>query len=387
MRAEPSGRLRILGVDPERNFAGGESQVLGLTLELVRAGHQAELACDPQGLLWRRAGAAGVVCHPLRIRNAIDWRAGLKLRAIVNCGAYDVVHFHTSRAHAMAPFAGGRPRRTGARVLIVTRRMDYVPNRLFAPWLYNRAVDAVAAISAGVAQALERGGVARERITVIPSGVDCERFRPPSEAERAASRAALGIGADEVALGTVGMLEPRKGHRVLLDALAALVSGSSAFRCFIAGSGSEREALATRIRELGLTGTVSLTGSVEDPRQLLSALDVFVFPSIKEGLGVALMEAMACGIAVVASKTGGIGELVEHRQSGLLVAPGNAAELARALVGLMAAPALRREMGTAARARIVKGFSMAAMAARTLELYQACIDRARTAERVKRCAA
>lgn len=387
MRAEPSGRLRILGVDPERNFAGGESQVLGLTLELVRAGHQAELACDPQGLLWRRAGAAGVVCHPLRIRNAIDLRAGLKLRALLNRGAYDVVHFHTSRAHAMAPFAGGRSRRMGARVLIVTRRMDYVPNRMFAPWLYNRAVDAVAAISAGVAQALERAGVAPERVTVIPSGVDCERFRPPSEAERAASRTALGIGADEVALGTVGMLEPRKGHRVLLDALAALVSGSSAFRCFIAGSGSEREALAARIRELGLTGTVSLTGSVEDPRQLLSALDVFVFPSLKEGLGVALMEAMACGLAVVASQTGGIGELVEHRQSGLLVAPGNAAELARALVGLMAAPALRREMGTAARARIVEAFSMAAMAARTLELYQACIDRARTAERTKRCAA
>jgi len=309
-RAEPSRWLRILGVDPERNFAGGESQVLGLTLELLRAGHQAELACDPQGLLWRKAVAAGVVCHPLRIRNAIDLRAGLKLRTILNRGAYNIVHFHTSRAHAMAPFAGGRARRTGARVLIVTRRMDYVPNRLFAPWLYDRAVDAVAAISAGVARALERGGVAPERITVIPSGVDCERFRPPSEAQRAAARAALRIGANEVGLGTVGMLEPRKGHRVLLDALAALVSGPNAVRCFIAGDGSEREALATRIRELGLTGTVSLTGSVEDPRQLLSALDVFVFPSLKEGLGVALMEAMACGIAVVASKTGGIGELI-----------------------------------------------------------------------------
>ena len=96
---------------------------------------------------------------------------------------------------------------------------------------------------------------------------------------------------------------------------------------------------------------------------------------------------MACGLAVVASKTGGIGELVEHQLSGLLVAPGNAAELARVMMGLMAAPALRREMGIAARARIVEGFSMATMAARTLQLYQACIDRARAAERAKRCAA
>lgn len=382
-----SERLRVLGVDPERDFSGGESQVLGLTLELIRAGHQAELLCDPRGLLRRRAGEAGVICHPLRIRNAIDLRAGLELRAFLNRRSDDVIHFHTARAHALAPFAGGPPRRAGDRVLIVTRRMDYVPNRLFAPWLYNRAVDAVAAISAGVARALERAGVAPERIALIHSGVDCERFRPASEAQRAAARAALGVGAGEIAFGTVGALEERKGHRVLLEALAALAQGGVAFRCFIAGGGSQREPLAAQIRALGLEDRVILTGGVEDPCQLLSALDVFVFPSLKEGLGVALMEAMACAIAPVASSTGGIPELVEHGRSGLLVSPASAIELARALEGLIAAPALRREMGAAARARMVDGFSMTAMAARTIELYRACLDRARAARRGKRCAA
>jgi glycosyltransferase involved in cell wall biosynthesis len=245
----------------------------------------------------------------------------------------------------------------------------------------------VAAISTGVARALERAGVAPERITLIHSGVDCERFRPASEAERAAARAALGVGAGEIALGTVGALETRKGHRVLLDALAALVPGRVAFRCFIAGSGSQREPLAAQIRKLGLEHRVILTGGVEDPCQLLSALDVFVFPSLKEGLGVALMEAMACAIAPVASSTGGIPELVEHGRSGLLVNPASATELASALEGLIAAPALRREMGAAARVRMVDGFSMTAMAARTIELYRACLDRARAARRGKRCAA
>ncbi|MGZ3620903.1 MAG: glycosyltransferase, partial [Candidatus Binataceae bacterium] len=150
--------LAIAGVDPERNFAGGETQVLGLTLELRAMGHRAELLCDPAGELWRRAHAAGLVCHPMPIRNALDAAAAAALRRRLREGRYDVVHFHTSRAHAMAPWVRGL-----ARAAVVTRRMDYVPNRLFARWLYGRrAVDGVAAISTGVADALVRAGVARE---------------------------------------------------------------------------------------------------------------------------------------------------------------------------------------------------------------------------------
>jgi len=361
--------------------------VLGLTLELVRAGHQAELLCDPQGELWRRAGDAGITCHPLQIRNSIDWRAGLKLRALLNQRSDEVIHFHTARAHALAPFAGGPARRAGERVLIVTRRMDYVPNRLFAPWLYNHAVDGVAAISSSVARALGRAGVGRERITLIHSGVDCDSFRPAAEPERARARAALGLDNGEVAIGALGALEKRKGHGMLLDALILLRPSCGPFRCFIAGVGSEREALAAQIRELGLEGRVFLSGGVEDPRQLLSALDVFVFPSLKEGLGVALMEAMACGIAPVASRVGGIPELIENGRSGLLVEPANPLEIARALERVMGSLVIRRELAAAARVRMVDNFSMTAMAARTLELYRACLDRSRAVRRGKRCAA
>src|SRR5713101_3952660 len=112
--------MQIAGIDPEQNFGGGEVQVIGLTLELLRAGHQAELLCDPNGELWRRANRAGVVCHPLKIRNSLHATAGLRLRALLTRRHYDIVHFHTARAHAMAPYAIGR-----AGALVVTRRMDY----------------------------------------------------------------------------------------------------------------------------------------------------------------------------------------------------------------------------------------------------------------------
>jgi glycosyltransferase involved in cell wall biosynthesis len=372
--AEPAAALRIAGVDPELGFGGGETQVLGLTLALSALGHRAELVCDPTGRLWERACSAGIACHALRIRNSVDLGAGMRLRAILRRGRYDVVHFHTARAHALAPFARGF-----ARALVVTRRMDYRPNRLFAPYLYNRAVDGVAAISRAVADALAEARVARERVTIIPSGVDTQRFRPPTAQERAAARTALGISADTVAIGTVGMLEPRKGHRVLLDALAILARERAArpncapLACFVAGDGHLREALERAAAESRLAGVVRWLGRIDDPRRLLWALDIFAFPSLKEGLGVAMLEAAACGLAAVASDVGGLRETVERERTALLVAPGDPAALAAALARLREDPAARAALGACARERMVKSFSMAMMAARTLEFYRACL--------------
>jgi glycosyltransferase involved in cell wall biosynthesis len=372
MRAAPA--LSVAGVDPECNFAGGETQVLGLTLELRAMGHRAELLCDPAGELWRRAQAAGVVCRPLPIRNALDLAAALALRRRLRDGRYDVVHFHTSRAHALAPWVRGL-----ARAAVVTRRMDYVPNRLFAPWLYGRhAVDGVAAISAAVADALARAIGARERITVIPSGVDCAHFRPPSADERAAARAALGLGDADLAVGTVGALVPRKGHRYLVEAMALLGRGSGAPQrrvvAIIAGGGSLRDPLAAEIRRLGLGDAVRMLGRVDDARAILWALDVFAMPSLSEGLGVALLEAMACGLPSVASRVGGIVDTVDDGRTGMLVAPADAPALAGALAHLSAEAAALAAMGAAARAMAVERFSMASMARRTVELYRACLQ-------------
>ncbi|MGH7813568.1 MAG: glycosyltransferase [Candidatus Binataceae bacterium] len=358
--------LRVAGIDPERGFAGGETQALGLTLALVRAGHCAELICDPAGELWTRARAEGLRCHPLAIRNAIDAAAGMRLRAIIRRGHYDVVHFHTSRAHAMAPFVRG-----AARALVVTRRMDYRPNRLFAPLLFGRAVDCVIAISEGVAGSIAAAGVVRERIAVVPSGVDCERFRPPSPDERAHARAALGIGAEEIVVAAVGALHQRKGHRFLIEAIASHAE-TARLRCLIAGDGPLRNELEAEIARLGCTARVRLLGRIGDPRELLRAADIFAMPSLKEGLGVAALEAMACGLPVVASAVGGLNEAVVNKRTGIIVAPERSDELAAAIARLAAASELRNEMGAAGRIRAVENYSMETMAAQTLALYRKC---------------
>jgi glycosyltransferase involved in cell wall biosynthesis len=374
--------LKIVGVDPERGFAGGETQVLGLSLALIRAGHQADLICDPDGALWQRATAAGITCYPLRISNSIDAAAGLRLRTLLAGKRYDVVHFHTARAHALAPFARGR---TG--VAVVTRRMDHAPNRLFGPLLFNHAVDGVAAISRAVADALEQAGVRKDRVAIIPSGVDCDRFRPPASAARERARIALGLTARDIAVGTVGMLEARKGHRHLIEAMELLRDSGAAgaadavgprVRCFIAGAGSLSASLTDEIRAQRMDESVTMMGLVGDSRNLLWALDIFAMPSLQEGLGVAALEAMACGLPVIASSSGGLKDSVKDGITGMHVPAGDARALADAIARMAANAELRSTMGAAGRERVVLNFAMEAMARGTLALYRACLqDRAR----------
>jgi glycosyltransferase involved in cell wall biosynthesis len=363
--------LRIVGVDPERGFLGGESQVLGLTLALIRNGHQADLLCEPAGELWNRANAAAVRCFPLRVRNAIDLAAGLCLRRFLSANRYDIVHFHTSRAHSLAPWV---PRCAPSRV--VTRRMDYPPNRLFAPWLFNRAVDGVAAISSSVAEAMASSGVDRSRIRIIPSGVDIDRFRPPSESEREKARSAWQIEPESIAIGTLGQLTERKGHGYLIDAVAALRrSRSLKMRFIIAGEGPLAASLRAKVAALGLDSVVKFAGAVKEPLALLWALDIFALPSLKEGLGVALLEAMASGLASVGSRAGGIVDAIEDGTSGLLAEPASVPELAQQLARLIDLPELRLRLGSQARTRICARFSLTAMAQDTIELYRACLNR------------
>ena len=363
--------MSIAGVDPELGFGGGETQVLGLTLALAAGGHRAELICDPAGRLWEQATAAGLRCHPIRIRNAIDLAAGVKLRAILKRERYDVVHFHTSRAHSMAPLARGF-----GSTLVVTRRMDYRPNRVFAPYLFNRAVDGVVAISGGVADSLAAAGVDRARVTVVHSGVDCERFRPPTSDERADARGALGISDTDFVISAVGALEQRKGHRYLIEAIGA-ITASGRFKCFIAGQGSIHKVLQGEIAVIRGLERIKLLGRIDDPRELLWASDVFAMPSLKEGLGVAALEAMASALPVVASEVGGLREVVEDGRSGIVVPPANAGAIAAAIRRLAESAELRSQMSAAARARAVENYSMETMAARTLALYRECVRKTR----------
>ena len=353
--------LRVLHVDPERRWGGGEVQVTGLVRELAARGHRQAVAADPAGDLARAVAELGVPVLPLRAASHFDLRAALTLRRLAR--NRDVVHFHTARAHALAPLCRG----LGAR-LVVTRRMDYVPaGGPYVRFLYNHAVDAVIAISAGVRDALLRVRVRPERIRVVPSGIDVEALAAPPAA-RAALRREWGIADDEIAVVVVGALERRKGHAVLLEAAVRLAPAALGLRYVFCGEG--REAAAIERAAGALDGMVRLVGFRRDVPACLAAADVVALPSHQEGLGVAALEAMAAGRAVVASRVGGLAEVVVHERTGLLVPPGDPPALAAALARLARDPALRARLGAAGRDLVRARYTTAHMAAGTLACYE-----------------
>jgi glycosyltransferase involved in cell wall biosynthesis len=353
--------MRVLHVDPERGWGGGEVQVVALVRQLAARGHTSTVAADPTGRLAPAATACGVRVAPLRIVNHFDVRAALALRRLVP--EHDVVHFHTARALALAPLC----RRRGVR-LVVTRRMDYVPaGGPYVRYLYNRAVDAVIAISGGVREALLRVGVRPERIRVVPSGIDVDAFVAPPGA-REARRQEWAVGLGEMAVVVPGALERRKGHAVLLAAAAWLPPGLPRLRFIFCGDGREAAALAGAAAPLD--GAVHFAGFREDMAACLAAADVVVLPSLLEGLGVAALEAMAAARPVVASRVGGLAEAIVHEETGLLVPPGEPVALAVALARLAGDADLRARLGAAGRMRVCARYTSAHMAEGTLACYE-----------------
>ena len=350
--------MRVLHVDPERGWGGGEVQVAFLVRELERRGHASVVAAPAAAPLARALADTGARLVDCAIASHVDVRRVPQLRRLAR--EVDVVHFHTARAHAMAPWLGG----LGVR-RIVTRRMDYTPRG--GPWaryLYNRAVDRVIAISEGVRTVLVGAGVDPTRIRVVPSGIDTDAFAVAPEARRTLRRE-WQLADDDVVAILVGVLERRKGHATLLEAAARL--RGTRLRYVFCGAGSLDQALRADAAARGLD--VRFLGFRADVARCLAAADVAVLPSLHEGLGVAALEAMATGRPVVASRVGGLAEVVADGETGRLVPSADASALAQALAALADAPAERARMGAAGLARVRTHFSSAAMADGTLACY------------------
>jgi glycosyltransferase involved in cell wall biosynthesis len=247
--------------------------------------------------------------------------------------------------------------------------MDYVPaGGPYARYLYNRAVDAVIAISGGVRDALLRAGVRADRIRVVPSGIDVQRLGVPAEA-RERVRREWGLAAHQVAVVVPAVLEHRKGHAVLLAAARSGAARTPDLRYVFCGAGSEAAALEAMAADLG--GVVRFAGFRRDVPACLAAADIVALPSLHEGLGVAALEAMAASKPVVASRVGGLGEVVIDGETGLLVPPGEPEALAAALERLAADPGLRARLAAAGRTRVLTHYTSARMADGTLACYEA----------------
>jgi sugar transferase (PEP-CTERM/EpsH1 system associated) len=224
-------------------------------------------------------------------------------------------------------------------------------------WVWNR-VDQILSVSSRLAERMcDEVGFPLAKVKVIRNGVDVEKFNPRN---RAAGRQALGLAADDLVIGSVGRLVPVKDQASLLRALALLRDQGLTFKAIIAGTGRLREELEALAAQLRLD-SVRFLGNRDDVDVVMGAFDVFVLSSLSEGLSNTILEAMATGLPVVATRVGGADELVQEDRTGILVPAGEPPALADAILRLARDPACRLRMGGAGRMRAETFFSLDGM--------------------------
>src|SRR6267378_948599 len=331
-------------------------------------GDDPHLAAPGEGALAARASKEGFPVHPVPMRGAWDLRAVLALASVMRAIRPEIVHWQAARAHAIGAMAA-LIERAPARVL--SRRVQFpVRGSVGSRLLYALPIDRIAAISGAVREALVRSGVDAAKIDVVPSGIDVAPGLSP--ARRLELRAELGCADPDVVGINVAALSPGKSHEDLLRATAIASRRAPRLKLWIAGEGPLEETLRKEQRTLGLDGTVTFLGFRTDVEALLRAADFFCTPTSSEGLGSSILEAMAAGLPVVATRVGGIPEIVEDGRTGVLVPPSDPAAFAESMVAMAARADLRREMGKSGREHAGR-FSADRTAEGTYVVYRAAL--------------
>ena len=361
-------RLKTLHIDSEKLWGGGQRQVAGLCTYLRDWGHEVKLVCRPGSKLEAWAADKGIESIPVEMKSTMSIGSVLALRSVIAREKPDTVHLHASRAHVLGSAAA---RLAGAKVVIATRRMDD-PIKMVWPntSAYGKWTTAIVAISGAVRDVMIDCGVEPSKIRLVFSGTDTSRFDAATPDPQLRER--LGIDPDLPTVCAAATLAERKGIRHLIKAAAILKERGTPVHLVIGGDGEQRAELEQLARDLGVGA--SFVGFYADMPSLLASIDIFVMASLAEGLGVAVLEAMAAGKPVVASAVGGLRESVVDGVTGYSIPPADPQALAEGIGKLIANPAMAAEFGAAGRARAREKFSLENMARGNESLYYELVD-------------
>lgn len=362
-------RIRVLYVVGNFVAGGAERHLLELWRRMDRARFEVTIACFRlEGQFAPQVAALGLPVHELGVGRRIYGPAGLRalvrLVHLVLRTRPQVVHGYLFGPNLFAAIAG---RLCGVPAVVVAKRnMDAfeTPRQVAVERLVHRLATHVTAVSEAVAGSVVALGVPRDRITVIPNGVDAARF-----GRAVPDRPALGVDGAARVVGSVGCLAARKDYGTLLEALAELERRRIPFRAALVGDGPERAALEARAASLGLGSRVRFLGERPDVERLLPAMDVFVLSSREEGIPNALLEAMSAGRPAVATRVGGTPEVMRDGETGWLVPPAAPQALAEALAEALTRPEEARRRGEAARRHAREALDIGVMVRRHEAFY------------------
>ena len=376
----------ILFIHGIAEIGGGERDLLMLLDRLPGYGYRPVVVCPERGPFVEELRHRGIGC---RHATFPPWRKLLsypRRRATIRSLGEIVTSERPALVHVndiwWVPQTLGALERSGMsgsdripRTPIVAHVRQEIEPRKVKRYDLHRA-DLLFPVSKQIQVPLEAGGVAPEKARPLYSGLDLARI--PAQSGREAVRQRYGFPKDALVLGTVANLFPRKGYDVMLAALLRILTHCPHVHYLIVGHGDKD--YEARLRRLAgadtLRSRVHFTGFQPDVYPFLAAMDLYVHPALMEGFGIAVLEAMAMGLPVIATRTGGLPEIIEERITGVLVPPGDVEALGTAVVTLAADVQLRSVYGAAGRDRVMKSFTIGAMMDRLVAGYQDVLKRA-----------
>ena len=370
--------FKVLQTCFSRSWGGLEIQALEVSCTLQDRGHQVWLACCPDSHLALEARSHGIRLLPLNVTGYVHPLIVWRLGRLIRTQQIDLIHCQLSRDIATlvpAMKVSGR-----AVPLILSKRVgSYVSKRdLFHRFTY-RNVDRVLAISEVIRKnVLDTTPMTPDRVLTLHDAIDTDLFSP-ARADRERARGEFHLSDNTTVVGFVGRFSPGKGHEEFLEAARLLSAKHTDLRFLIVGEASQGEdRYAARIHSLshslGLDGCVTFTGYRRDIPDVMSAFDIFAFPSHAESFGVALIEAMAMERPVVSTNCDGVLDIVVDGQTGIFVHPRNARELSEALSRLIQDPDLRKRMGKAGRKRVEELFDQRRQMDALEKLYAVLVE-------------
>ena len=360
---------RLLYVITELDIGGAENALCELATRLDRQAFQPEVAClQGEGPLAGRLRARGVDVHTLGARGKWDRRVLWRLRRLLRRA--DLAHsflFHANMATRIAAIGAGLAAVvSSARVAERSR-----PRRRSLERWTHRLTDAQVCVSTGVRDWYAAGGFPPHKLLVIPNGVDADRFagRDP------AFKTQLGLPADTPLVTAIGRLHEQKGMEFFLRAAASVRHSRPDCHFLLIGRGPLEAKLRAQARDLPLEDHITFLDFCDQVPAVLKATDVFVLPSLWEGMPNVVLEAMAAAVPVVASRVEGVADVIEHGKTGLLLMPKDIPSLSGSTRRLLDEPDRARAIGEAAQAHVRANFSIEATVRRHHELYARLLSR------------
>ena len=347
---------RVLHVDSGRSWRGGQRQVFLLATGLRDLGYRTLVVAPTGSPLIRRAEQAGLPTYRLTLRGEWDIRSARELRAVAREWNAGIVHAHDARSHSIARIALFGKRKTR---LVVTRRVAFPPKQVRLKYRYG--VDAFIAISEAVRNVMVKAGVPARLIEVVYSGVPAPQVRRPRNWRKERS-----WPTSAVICGIVGAMTQEKGLD-MVGGIARRLPGELFRRTRLVLLGGKGKGGTT---VSGVEGFDA--GFVEEVHEAMAGLDVLWHPSRSEGLGTAVIDAMALGVPPIAFAVGGLPEVIEDGKSGLLIPAGDIAGFVRAAAALVSDDGLRAMLAEGARLRASE-FDSRRMIERTAEVYNRVI--------------